>query len=90
MLAVGRSSARAMGLVNAEFLEGDAESIPVQTRSVDVGLVNGIFNLNQERAAIFRELARVTHHVGVLFAAELVLKGPLPAGVESSQSDWFS
>jgi arsenite methyltransferase len=89
MLAVARTSAESMGLTNVGFREGDAESIPLETGSVDVALVNGIFNLNPQRTAIFKELARVTRSGGVVFAAELVLKGPLPAS-ESSESDWFS
>lgn len=90
MLAVARSSAEKMGLANVEFREGDAESIPAETGSIDIGLVNGIFNLNPARAAIFGELARVTMRGGVIFAAELVLKQPLPADVITSESDWFS
>jgi arsenite methyltransferase len=90
MLAIAQSSADAMGLANVEFLEGDAESIPVPTGSVDLAVVNGIFNLNPDRAEIFKELARVVHPGGVVLAAELILKGPLPAGAESSESDWLS
>jgi arsenite methyltransferase len=90
MLAIGRTSAESMGLSNVEFREGDAESTGLETGSVDVALVNGIFNLNPERSAIFEELARVTHPGGVVFAAELVLKGPLPAAVESRETAWSS
>lgn len=90
MLAVARASAASMGLANVEFREGDAESIPLETGSVDVALVNGIFNLNPERSAIFEDLAHVTRRRGVVFAAELVLKGRPPAASESSESDWFS
>jgi arsenite methyltransferase len=90
MLNIARHSAESMGVANVEFREGDAESIPVDPGSIDVVLVNGIFNLNPDRTAIFDELARVTRRGGVVFAAELVLKGPLPDGVESTETDWFS
>jgi arsenite methyltransferase len=90
MLTIARSSAESMGLANVEFREGEAESIPAETGSVDVALVNGIFNLNPERAAIFRELARVIRQGGAVFAAELVLKGRLPPDIKSSDSDWFA
>lgn len=59
MLAVARKSAQSMGLVNAEFREADAEAIPPASASIDVALVNGIFNLNPNRDAIFHELSRV-------------------------------
>ncbi|HXN79209.1 MAG TPA: methyltransferase domain-containing protein, partial [Candidatus Dormibacteraeota bacterium] len=90
MLAVARTSAETMGLANVEFREGDAESIPAATGSIDIALVNGIFNLNPARAAIFEEMARVTRRGGLLFAAELVLKRPLPPEVTPSESDWFA
>lgn len=90
MLAIARTSAETMRLTNVEFREGDAESIPVATGSIDTALVNGIFNLNPARAAIFGELARVTRRGGMVFAAELVLKGPLPPDVQPSESDWFA
>ena len=78
-----------MGLVNAEFREADAEAVPAESASIDVALVNGIFNLNPNRNAIFHDLSRVIGRGGVVFAAELVLKAPLPTGATSSQSDWF-
>ena len=90
MLAVARASADRMGLANVEFRESDAESIPTATGSIDVTLVNGIFNLIPSRRKIFDELARVTRRGGRVFAAELVLKGPLPPDVEPSESDWFA
>ena len=70
--------------------EADAEAIPAASASIDVALVNGIFNLNPNRDAIFQELSRVIGPGGVVFAAELVLKSPLPPNAVSSQSDWFS
>lgn len=90
MLTRAKRSAELMGLMNVDFRLGDAESIPVEAGSVDVALVNGIFNLNPAREDIFRELARVSRPGGLVFAAELVLKGPLPSEVKLSDADWFS
>jgi arsenite methyltransferase len=90
MLARAKRSAELMGLTNVDFRLGDAETIPVEAASVDVILINGIFNLNPAREEIFNELARVTHPGGVVFAAELVLKRPLPPDVKLSDADWFS
>jgi ubiquinone/menaquinone biosynthesis C-methylase UbiE len=90
MVSRARHSATAMGLTNVEFRRGDAEAIPVATGSVDVALVNGIFNLNPSREEIFSELARVVRSGGLVFAAELVLRAPLPAEVRSSEADWFA
>ena len=78
------------GLSNVVFCQGDAENLPVQTHSVDVALINGIFNLNPAREAIFRELARVMRTDGVVYAAELVLSKPLPSEEERTESKWFA
>ena len=70
---------------NLKFELVDAESIPIEAGSVDVAIVNGIFNLNPARSTIFAELASVIRPEGLLFAAELVLEGPLPCGVHISR-----
>jgi ubiquinone/menaquinone biosynthesis C-methylase UbiE len=89
MLSRARDAAEQMGVRTARFELGDAEAIPAPTGSVDVAMVNGVFNLNQAREKIFSELARVIRPGGDLFAAELVLKGPRPAATEPSDVDWF-
>lgn len=68
MLAVARKSAQTMGLENTEFREADAEAIPVASASINVALVNGIFNLNPNRDAIFQELSRAIGRGGVVSA----------------------
>jgi arsenite methyltransferase len=90
MLTRARGSAEAMGLSNLEFRLGDAEAIPAATGSIDVALVNGIFNLNPARELIFSELSRVVRPGGQLFVAELILKGPPPAGGKPGDHDWFA
>ncbi|MFQ5929424.1 MAG: hypothetical protein ACE5MK_06980 [Acidobacteriota bacterium] len=57
---------------------------------IDVALVNGIFNLNPKRDAIFRELGRVVRGGGVLYAAELILCEPLPGEIPESEANWFA
>jgi len=79
-----------MAVTNVEFKLGDAEAIPAETGSFDIAIGNGIFNLNLARAAILSELARVLVPGGLVFAAELVLKGPLPPDIEPSRDDWFA
>ena len=75
---------------NVDCCRADAERLPLRDGSVDVALVNGIFNLNPGRAAIFRELARVVRPDGRVFAAELVLREPLPPAEQFSEADWFA
>lgn len=61
---------------------------PIRTR--DVAIVNGIFNLNPARDAIFRELARAVRRGGAVYAAELILTQPLPPETRASERDWFA
>ncbi len=90
MLERARDAARESGLENIEFRLADAERVPLDDAEVDVAIVNGIFNLNPAREAIFRELARIVAPGGSLFAAELVLQEPLPVSEKSSEANWFA
>ncbi len=89
MLAHARRSAAEMGLGNLDFCQADAERLPLAAASLDAAIVNGIFNLNPARQAIFRELARAMRPGGRLYSSELILREPHPAA-ESQPSDWFA
>jgi ubiquinone/menaquinone biosynthesis C-methylase UbiE len=89
MAARARAAASEAGAVNVVFCLADAEQLPLRDRSIDVALVNGIFNLNPDRGLIFSELARVLRDGGGVYAAELVLRQPLPPG-ERTAADWFA
>lgn len=75
---------------NVELRLADAERLPLEDASIEVALVNGIFNLNPCRERIFSELARVLKPGGTVYAAELVLSAPLPEAETASATDWFS
>lgn len=90
MLARAQQGAAEAGAWNVEFIHTDADDLPLDDDSVDVALVNGIFNLNPARTAVFRELARVLRPGGRVFAAELILRAPLPEEVKRSESNWFA
>ncbi len=83
-----------LGNLYAAQFYAAAESLPFENALFDVALVNGLFNLNPAREAIFSELARVVRPGGSVWAAELVLAD----GVEAKQKqkpyldvkDWFA
>jgi arsenite methyltransferase len=90
MLQRARQAAAEARINNAEFRQGKAEKISLDDASVDVALINGIFNLNPARDQIFHELARVMRPGGVVYAAELILREPLPPEVQASETNWFA
>jgi arsenite methyltransferase len=89
MLNRANEGRRLSGSRNTMFCRADAERLPLRDASVDVAMVNGIFNLNPARQEIFGELSRVVKKCGKVFAAELILLHPL-SPAEQSKSHWFA
>lgn len=90
MIHRAHQSAAELGIDNVEFYRADADNLPIEDCSIDIALVNGIFNLNLKRDAIFHELARVMRPDGVTYSAELILREPLPTEVQQSKINWFA
>jgi SAM-dependent methyltransferase len=90
MLDRARQAVVEAGASNVELREAGAEQLPITDEQIDVALVNGIFNLNPSRDAIFRELARVVRRGGTVFAAELIVSCSLPPEARASESNWFA
>lgn len=90
MLARARRAKELANLYHLEFRCADAERLPLSNNSVDVVLVNGIFNLNPKRKQIFTELARMLHPGGRAYVAELILAAPLSATDHTDESNWFA
>lgn len=90
MLARARAAQKTAGLTNLEFQHSEAEHLFLRGGSIDVALVNGIFNLNPRRREIFSELARVLRPGGRAYVAELVLVRPLPDSDRTMESNWFA
>ena len=89
MLEHARRGARAAQTENIVFCRADAERLPLSGASVDLALVNGIFNLNPARECIFHELARVVREGGAVYSAELILSAALPPEQQNA-ADWFA
>lgn len=90
MLARARTAATKMKTTNVEFRQSSAESLPLEDASIDVAMVNGIFNLNPAREKIFQELARVMKAGGVVYSAEMILREPLPPEELADNNNWFA
>jgi len=90
MVERARHAAQTACIRNVEFRQADAEQMPIDDAAIDVALVNGIFNLNPARQAIFHELARVVKPGGAVYAAEIILREPLPPDEQADVTNWFA
>lgn len=89
MLERARRAVVEAGFERVRLCQADAERMPLPDASVDVALVNGLFNLNPAREDVMKELARVVRPSGAVYVAELILSGPLPPERRGA-SDWFA
>jgi SAM-dependent methyltransferase len=83
-----RRLAEDAGLTNSEFREGYIEHPPVDDRSVDCVISNGVINLAADKPAVFRAAARALRPGGRLAIADIVTAVQLPEGVTCDASLW--
>lgn len=89
MVTAARRAVAAAGLQNIDICEGAAEHIPLPNSSIDVALVNGLFNLAPEKSTVASELARVVRPGGRLVGAEIVITDDRSAGALDEEA-WFT
>ncbi len=88
MLAVARSNQEKAGVINAEFLKGHIEEIPLPDNTVDVIISNCVINLSGDKDKVLREALRVLKPGGRFAVADIVLRKYLPEKVQQDMLAW--
>ncbi len=88
MLERARRNAASKNQDNVEFREGRLEALPVDDGSIDAVTSNCVINLVPDKAAVFREVARVLKPGGRMVVADIVLDAPLPGAVAKDLAAW--
>lgn len=86
MIERARAGAAAGGYGNVEFHLSTIDQIPLPDASVDCVISNCVLNLAPDKAAVFREMARVLKPGGRVAVSDIALKGELPEDVSRSMA----
>ena len=90
MLNKARENAQASGAANAEFVEGNAETLPFEDATFDLLTSSGVYNLVIDKKKALAEAYRVLRPGGRLQIADQILTGPPPLSVEDMVASWFT
>lgn len=76
------------GFGNVSYVKGYIEQVPLPDGSADAVVSNGVINLAADKAAVFREAARLLRSGGRLALSDIVTELPLPESVTCNTTLW--
>jgi arsenite methyltransferase len=88
MLELARRNQREAGVENVEFLKGTIEEVPLADASVDVVISNCVINLSADKAAVFREAARVLRPGGRFAVTDIVADAGMDEETRRDMAEW--
>src|SRR3977135_2221844 len=89
MLALANENKRRAGATNVEFLKGEIEQIPLPDASVDVIISNCVINLSADKHKVLKEAFRVLKPGGRFAVSDVIVRGDVPAAVNSNMELWI-
>ena len=85
---MARANQQRSGIINAEFLHGHIERVPLPDASVDVIVSNCVINLSPDKPAVFAEARRLLRRGGRLAVADVVADTAVDATRRHDLTAW--
>jgi SAM-dependent methyltransferase len=82
------AAAREVGYRNVDIREGYAEALPVDDKSADVLISNGVINLTPDKERVMREVYRVLKPGGRLQVGDIVVHKLVPQDAKDDIDLW--
>ncbi len=79
---------RIAGLANASVVQGDLAAVPLPAACADVVVSNCAINHAPDKAAVYREVARLLAAGGRVVVSDVVAEAVLPESVRSDPAAW--
>lgn len=72
MVSTANETGESMRLLNAAFIEGYAEEIPLPANSVDLVMSNGVIHLCPDKVKVYKEIYRILKPGGRIQMADII------------------